>query len=162
MDQISGEEGRRSPGTGPLAAAAVLGGGEQIAEARALARAFLADLTITHEVAVSERVLQVVQLVVSELVTNALKYAPGPCRLRMRVRDGAVEVTVWDDGPPLPTVRTPDPGRVGQHGLEIVVAACRSFETRQEARGKLVRAAVALDDAPAGGTDRRPGTRSDG
>ncbi|MFJ9831235.1 ATP-binding protein [Streptomyces sp. NPDC101169] len=147
MDRTPGEQSRRSPGSRPMAVAAAFGSDAQIAAARTLARSFLADLTAVHGVAVSERVLHVVQLVVSELVTNARKYAPGPCLLTIQARAGAVEVIVRDSGSSLPTVREPDPGRVGQHGLEIVMAACRSFEMRREPQGKLVRAAVALDDA---------------
>ncbi|MEU8849719.1 hypothetical protein AB0C70_26550 [Streptomyces sp. NPDC048564] len=37
-----------------------------------------------------------VQLVFSELVTNAYEYAPGPCLLDLQVVDGAVEISVWD------------------------------------------------------------------
>jgi hypothetical protein len=46
-------------------------GSEDIAEARDLARSFLADVQTVHGVAVSDRVIGMVQLVVSELVTNA-------------------------------------------------------------------------------------------
>jgi two-component sensor histidine kinase len=89
-------------------------------------------------------------LVVSELVTNARKYAPGPCLLTLEVAEGAVEVTVWDSEPSLPVVQAADPRRVGQHGLEIVVAVCRSFQMHREPVGKRITAAVALADDPVG------------
>jgi len=91
-----------------------------------------------------------VQLVVSELVTNARKYAPGPCLLTLEVSDGAVEVTVWDSEPVLPIAKAADPGRVGQHGLEIVMAVCRSIEVRREPVGKRIKAVVVLADDPGG------------
>ncbi|MEU6756773.1 ATP-binding protein [Streptomyces sp. NPDC046685] len=80
----------------------------------------------------------------TELVTNSRKYAPGPPMLVLEVRDGAVEVTVWDSEPALPTVQPTDPHRVGQHGLEIVMSLCRSFEVHREPVGKRVKATLAL------------------
>jgi anti-sigma regulatory factor (Ser/Thr protein kinase) len=85
---------------------------------------------------VSDRAMGMVQLVVSELVTNAHKCAPGPCLLDLEIIDGAVEISVWDTDPTLPVARAADPGRVGQHGLEIVIGVCRSFEMRREPVGK--------------------------
>ncbi|MGQ5637807.1 MULTISPECIES: ATP-binding protein [unclassified Streptomyces] len=126
------------------------GGGEDIAEARDLARSFLADMQAVHGVPVSDRVIGMVQLVVSELVTNARKYAPGPCLLTLAIREGGVEVTMWDSEPCLPVARPADPGRVGQHGLEIVMAVCRSFEMHREPVGKRIVAAVALADDSVG------------
>jgi two-component sensor histidine kinase len=35
-----------------------------------------------------------VQLVVSELVTNARKYAPGPCLLDLEIVESAVQISV--------------------------------------------------------------------
>ncbi|MGA5900254.1 ATP-binding protein [Streptomyces venetus] len=102
-----------------------------------------------------------VQLVVSELVTNTRKYAPGPSLLTLEARDGAVEVTVWDTEPRLPAIQNSDPDRVGQHGLEIVTAVCRSFEVHREPVGKRITATVDLADAPsetrsAGSDDQAP------
>ncbi|MFF4291520.1 ATP-binding protein, partial [Streptomyces sp. NPDC001633] len=56
-------------------------GSEDIAVARDLARGFLTDVQAVHGLPVSQRAMGMVQLVVSELVTNARKYAPGPCLL---------------------------------------------------------------------------------
>lgn len=39
-----------------------------------------------------------------------------------------------------------DAGRVGQHGLEIVLAAAQGFEARREPVGKRITARVALLD----------------
>jgi len=103
-----------------------------------------------HGLPVSGRVMGAVQLVVSELVTNARKYAPGPWLLDLEISDGAVEVSVWDTDPTLPMAQPADPGRVGQHGLEIVIGVCRSFEMRREPVGKRIKAAIALADDPGG------------
>ncbi|MER7676988.1 ATP-binding protein [Streptomyces sp. NPDC096934] len=99
---------------------------------------------------VSQRAVGAVQLVVSELVTNAHTYAPGTCLLTPEVSDGAVAVTVWDSSTALPLILAPDPTRTGQHGLEIVMALCRSFEMHREPVGKRIRAAVVLADDPGG------------
>jgi len=133
-----------------ISVSAAFEGNEEIAEARNLARSFLADVQEVHGVAVAERAAGIVQLVVSELVTNARKYAPGPCLLTLEVNEGVVEVTVWDSEPCLPVAQAADPGRVGQHGLEIVMAACRSFEMHREPVGKRIVAAVVLTDDAVG------------
>lgn len=123
---------------------------EGIAAARGVARDFLTQLQAVHGFPVSQRAMGMVQLVVSELVTNAFKHAPGRCVLALEAREGAVEVTVWDNSTTLPTSLAADPTRVGQHGLEIVMAVSRSFEMHRESAGKRVMAAVTLADDPDG------------
>ncbi len=129
---------------------AVFESGEDIAASRDLARDFLEALRGKHGLTVSPRVMGAVRLVVSELVTNARKYAPGPCLLTLGFHEGAVEVTVWDSSTTLPLILPPDPTRVGQHGLEIVRAVCHGFETHREPVGKRVKAVVPLVDEPDG------------
>jgi anti-sigma regulatory factor (Ser/Thr protein kinase) len=131
----------------PVSVSAAFEGGEEIASARALARSFLADAHAVHGVKVSADAVEVVQLVVSELVTNARRHAPGPCLLTLEIQDGTVEVTVWDSEPCLPLARPSDPSRPGQHGLEIVIALARSFAIHREPVGKRITAAVALADS---------------
>jgi anti-sigma regulatory factor (Ser/Thr protein kinase) len=140
----------------PILSAVAFAGGEPASEARHAARDFLSDVRAVHGVPVSDRTVGMVQLVVSELVTNAQKYAPGPCLLDLEINDGAVEISVWDTDPTLPVAQAADPDRVGQHGLEIVIGACHSFEMRREPVGKRIRAAVVLADDPGGD----PGGRS--
>ncbi|MFC8361199.1 ATP-binding protein [Streptomyces griseorubiginosus] len=143
-------EGQDSLLGGPITVSAAFERSAEIAEARRLARAFLTDVQAVHGLPVSERAMGMVQLVVSELVTNARKYAPGPCLLTLEVNDGAVEVTVWDSEPILPIAKAANPGRVGQHGLEIVMAVCRSIEMHREPVGKRIKATVVLADDPDG------------
>ncbi|MEG8275271.1 ATP-binding protein [Streptomyces sp. AHA2] len=119
-----------------------------IAKARHLAADFLARRRAEQGLTISQRSMDLTQLVVSELVTNARKYAPGRARMDLRIEDDAVEVTVWDSDPVLPVPRAADAGRVGQHGLEIVKAIARDFEARREAVGKSITARVALMDGP--------------
>ncbi|MEV7440546.1 ATP-binding protein [Streptomyces sp. NPDC091204] len=146
MDQAVQGEGRSlRAGRSPVVTAA-FDEGQSIADARGLALSFLADVQAVHGLPVSERVMGTVELVVSELVTNARKYAPGPCLLVLEACEGAVEVTVWDSEPTLPAVQASDPLRIGQHGLEIVMAVCRSFEVHREPVGKRIKATVGLAD----------------
>ncbi|MFJ9137211.1 ATP-binding protein [Streptomyces sp. NPDC102256] len=98
----------------------------------------------------SGRAMGMVKLVVSELVTNARKYAPGPCELTLQAAGGVVEIGVADGSSVLPWVPAADPERVGQHGLELVMAVCRTFCVQREPDGKKVSATVVLADDPEG------------
>ncbi|MEW1774444.1 ATP-binding protein [Streptomyces sp. NPDC086777] len=125
-----------------------------IADARDRTSEFLTRAQSVHGLPVTSRTMGAAQLVVSELVTNALKYAPGPVLLHLRVVDAMVEIEVWDTDPTLPLARAADAGRVGQHGLEIVLAVVQGFETRREPVGKCVTARLALFDDPLLGLGR--------
>ncbi|MFF5480945.1 ATP-binding protein [Streptomyces sp. NPDC012935] len=130
---------------------ALEGGGATIAEARHLAADFLSRVQERCgrcAVPVSRRVVELTQLVVSELVTNACKYAPGPVLMHLSITGQAVEIVVWDSDPVLPVARAADAGRVGQHGLEIVMAVAEGLEAQREPVGKRITARIALlDDA---------------
>ncbi|MFF3216922.1 ATP-binding protein [Streptomyces sp. NPDC002886] len=134
----------------PIVSAMALDGSEPIAGARRTARSFMTEVQAVHGIPVSDRAMCMVELVVSELVTNAYKYAPGPCLVDLEVRDGVVEISVWDTDGQLPSVSPADPGRIGQHGLEIAMAVCRSFEVRREPVGKRVKVTIGLADDPGG------------
>ncbi|MET7989188.1 MULTISPECIES: ATP-binding protein [unclassified Streptomyces] len=122
--------------------------GADIAEARALARDFLTTVQTRHGLPVSAETTGIVQLVVSELVTNARKYAPGPCRLDLEISKGDLQISVWDSSTTQPTVQTADPTRIGQHGLEIVMAVSQSFCIHREPVGKRIIATLQLADDP--------------
>ncbi|MCX5166710.1 MULTISPECIES: ATP-binding protein [Streptomyces] len=117
-----------------------------IADARHHARAFLdrarGDLRLT----VPARAMDLTQLVVSELVTNARKYAPGPVLMELRITADGVDIVVWDSDPTVPAARTADPGRIGQHGLEIVEAVTEGLFIEQEPVGKRITARISLAD----------------
>ncbi|MFJ3715368.1 ATP-binding protein [Streptomyces sp. NPDC090057] len=133
------------------------GDGHVIAEARHRAVDFLTRVQAEHGLPVSARAMDLTQLVVSELVTNARKYAPGPVLMELRIIGAVVEVVVWDSDPVLPVARASDAGRVGQHGLEIVMAVAQGFEAQREPVGKRITARIALPDDPGGDiTGRRP------
>ncbi|MFC8263303.1 ATP-binding protein [Streptomyces sp. NPDC057291] len=158
MEQTAGGEGRQSLWGDAISVSGAFEGSEDIAVARDLARSFLTDVQALHELPVSGRAMGMMQLVVSELVTNARKYAPGPCLLTLEVDDGStVEVTVWDSNPTPPTILAPDPTRIGQHGLEIVTAVGQTLAFHREPVGKRITTAIALADDPGGDvTGRQP------
>ncbi|WP_444852263.1 ATP-binding protein [Streptomyces sp. NPDC000229] len=93
---------------------------------------------------VSPQAVGAAQLVVSELVTNACKYVPGPCAVDLEVDGPALQITVWDTDPALPVARAAEPGRIGQHGLEIVMALCEGFDVQREPVGKRIGVRLAL------------------
>ncbi|MER8010236.1 MULTISPECIES: ATP-binding protein [unclassified Streptomyces] len=126
------------------------GDGACIARARHTAADFLARVQAERGVEVSARASDLTQLVVSELVTNACKYAPGPILLHLRVTGAVVEVVVWDSDPVLPVARSADADRVGQHGLEIVTALALSVDAEREPAGKRITARITLKDTASG------------
>ncbi|WP_328494702.1 ATP-binding protein [Streptomyces sp. NBC_00414] len=150
MNLAEQEQGRQQLTGDTTAVTTVVEGTAEIGDARDTARGFLESVQALHGLPVSPRTMGTVQLVVSELVTNARRHAPGPCVMTLEVSGGTVAVTVWDSGSALPLILPPDPARVGQHGLEIVLAVCQSFEVHREPVGKRVRASVALADDPDG------------
>ncbi|MFC8194395.1 ATP-binding protein [Streptomyces sp. NPDC060006] len=151
-------EGDAVHGARPIQDAVALDGdGPVIAQARHRAADFLARVQSEHGLPVSARAMDLTQLVVSELVTNARKYAPGPVLMGLRICGALVEVVVWDSDPVLPVARAADAGRVGQHGLEIVMAVAQGFEVQREPVGKRITARIALLDDPDGDLGgRRP------
>ncbi|WP_435271410.1 ATP-binding protein [Streptomyces sp. 1222.5] len=92
-------------------------------------------------------------LVVSELVTNACRHAPGPCRMRLEADDESVTVEVWDSVsclPNFPTASCTEPDicdhtslRCGGYGLQIVASLCRELKGLLGDDGKTVRAILA-------------------
>ncbi|GGY10072.1 ATP-binding protein [Streptomyces minutiscleroticus] len=156
MDEAAPDDDRRVDESLVMLSAAYEGAAADVARARELARGFLARLQGVYGVPVSERVMDTVQLVVSELLTNACKYAPGPCLLDLELTAGQVDVTVWDSAAVLPLAKAADPGRVGQHGLEIVMAVSQGFAVHREPVGKRTTASVMLADDPGGDIAGRP------
>ncbi|MFI5803546.1 ATP-binding protein [Streptomyces sp. NPDC051561] len=116
-----------------------------IGEARDFAADFLIRAEALHGVSVSGRTSGTVKLVVSELVTNAAKYAPGPCLIDLAIDRDTLRITVWDTDTSLPTPGSPDPERIGQHGLELVLALCSKYDIQRLAGGKRVRVHLPLD-----------------
>ncbi|WP_299537378.1 ATP-binding protein [uncultured Streptomyces sp.] len=114
-----------------------------IGEARSFADMFL-HRAVTRGVAVADVKRGDALLVVSELVTNVVRYAPGPCTLALGLQNGLLEIAVSDTSGRSPQPQPFEPGRIGQHGLEIVLALCTKVDTEIGDRGKTVRACLTV------------------
>ncbi|WP_327686193.1 ATP-binding protein [Streptomyces sp. NBC_00467] len=133
------ECGPNGSGDAARASRAYDGASGSIAAARHFATGFVTQLRDSHGIAVARDVVGAVQLVVSELVTNAYKYAPGPTLVDLELTGRTLEITVTDSSPVQPMAQAAEPGRVGQHGLEIVLALCDGFEVQRRPFGKRIR-----------------------
>ncbi|MEV7686730.1 ATP-binding protein [Streptomyces bungoensis] len=94
-----------------------------------------------------QRPSQDAQLVVSELVTNALRHAPGPGALLLEVASDATTllIAVRDTSPRPPEVQARDGGRIGGHGLHLVSRLCEQMHTVLLETGKQVMVRLSLD-----------------
>ena len=109
--------------------------------ARALATPAEARGWIADNIAslLTDQALEAVQLVVSELVTNAIDHSEGEIELSVAVLDGlGVRIEVADGSPDCAAVviRPRDPDGVAGHGLHLVEAfsegwGCRAGENRK-------------------------------
>ncbi|MEU6284306.1 ATP-binding protein [Streptomyces sp. NPDC047028] len=110
------------------------------AKARQVSRRFVRRLAPP----VDARAAQDVDLVVTELVTNAVRHARGmTCVLSLDARPDAVEVTVLDSDPEPPCPRTPDfSGRMGGFGWPVVRRLARRVTVVLVPNGKAVCALV--------------------
>ncbi|MET7636613.1 ATP-binding protein [Streptomyces sp. NPDC005078] len=108
------------------------------AGARDRARVFLDSLT--HPLA--REAAETVVLVVSELVTNALRHGGGTCTLALTAHPDTIEVAVHDRSHDAPRMRTPDlNGGTGGFGWPMVNRLARAAAvTRHAAGGKTVSA----------------------
>ncbi|MGW9453786.1 ATP-binding protein [Streptomyces sp. NPDC055632] len=144
------DSGAQPPSEGHLVRAnyTLEGGGSRIAAARRHAVAFLEKIRTEYGLPISQRVQDLTELVVSELVTNAHKYALGPVLMQLRIGAGGVDVVVWDSNPAVPVVRAADPGRADQHGLEIIRKVAEKLSVQRGPVGKRITARLALADIP--------------
>ncbi|MEU4061539.1 SpoIIE family protein phosphatase [Streptomyces wedmorensis] len=101
-----------------------------VGRARELARAQLAAWDL-------EPLVDTVELLVSELVTNALRYGEGEIRLRL-LRDRTLVCEVWDAGLVQPRRRRARDTDEGGRGLQLVGLLSASWGSRRTPRGKTV------------------------
>jgi anti-sigma regulatory factor (Ser/Thr protein kinase) len=85
------------------------------------------------------------ELVVSELVTNAVRHGSGPIVLTLADTGGGVRVGVHDHGRRLPETRRPDSRSPGGRGLRMVerLSASWGVERSRAGHGKTVWAILA-------------------
>ncbi|PGH48426.1 SpoIIE family protein phosphatase [Streptomyces sp. Ru87] len=97
-----------------------------------------------------EALVDTTELLVSELVTNALRYGEGDIRLRL-LRDRTLVCEVWDGGLVQPRRRRARVTDEGGRGLQLVGLLSNSWGSRRTPRGKTVWFELALpgDENPA-------------
>jgi serine phosphatase RsbU (regulator of sigma subunit)/anti-sigma regulatory factor (Ser/Thr protein kinase) len=85
------------------------------------------------------------ELVVSELVTNAVRYSDGPVALRL-IRDRALICEVADEAATSPQLRRADDADEGGRGLFIVAQVTQRWGYRPSRRGKTIWTEQALPE----------------
>jgi anti-sigma regulatory factor (Ser/Thr protein kinase) len=113
-------------------------------DARHALRAVLTHAPRTGRTPVPALLAMDAELTVSELVTNAIRHAPGPCGVIFQLSSEALTITVWDTSTEEPTVKQGDRHRVGGHGLHLVHAVSDRVVVAPHARGKQITAYLSL------------------
>ncbi|MFF8915493.1 SpoIIE family protein phosphatase [Streptomyces sp. NPDC015032] len=92
-----------------------------------------------------DELVDTTELLVSELVTNALRYGEGEIRLRL-LRDRTLVCEVWDAGFVQPRRRRARDTDEGGRGLQLVGLLSAAWGSRRTPRGKTVWFELALPD----------------
>ncbi|CAL9601200.1 SpoIIE family protein phosphatase [Streptomyces sp. enrichment culture] len=111
-----------------------------VAEARRTATATVADWGL-------EELVFTTELLVSELVTNAIRYTEGPVRLRL-IRGRSLICEVSDSGATAPHLRHPRAMDEGGRGLLLVSQLAQRWGTRFAPHGKIIWAELHPDGTP--------------
>ncbi|MFD8231764.1 ATP-binding protein [Streptomyces sp. NPDC059696] len=109
-------------------------------EARRALRAFLSHAPRTGRLSLPAPLAIDAELVVSELVTNAIRHAPGPCGLILQLSEEGLSITVWDTSAEQPVVRQRDGQRFGGHGMHVVHTVSEDVMVRPLGEGKQITA----------------------
>ncbi|MGW7365144.1 ATP-binding protein [Streptomyces sp. NPDC054841] len=112
-----------------------------VATARSLAARQLTSWSLEEEAFTTE-------LIVSELVTNAIRYARAPIRLRL-IRDRALTCEVSDGSSSAPRLRHARTTDEGGRGLLLVAQLSERWGTRFSGEGKTIWTEQRLGEAPA-------------
>ncbi|MER5937749.1 SpoIIE family protein phosphatase [Streptomyces sp. NPDC001928] len=99
-----------------------------------------------------EPLIDTTELLVSELVTNALRYGEGEIRLRLLL-DRTLVCEVWDSGLVQPRRRRARDTDEGGRGLQLVGLLSAAWGSRRTPRGKTVWFELPLPDGENGLTD---------
>ncbi|MET7451541.1 ATP-binding protein [Streptomyces sp. NPDC005574] len=144
MKQAADEQGKGERAT-LSSSVAWDSGAVRVADARRMLRAFLARAPQAGRASLPTRTSMDAQLAVSELVTNAIRHAPGPCGMVLELSAGELSITVWDTSTDEPVMREHDPRRVGGHGLRLVQSVSHRVAVASRSWGKQITARLLLD-----------------
>ncbi|MET9395957.1 ATP-binding protein [Streptomyces sp. NPDC006624] len=123
--------------------------------ARRALRAFLLHARRTGRAPVPAPLAMDAELTVSELVTNAIRHAPGPCGMNLRLSDDELAITVWDALAEEPVLRERDWSRFGGHGMRLVHTVSSRVAVVRRTEGKHVTAYLPLASSVKAGADGR-------
>lgn len=87
-----------------------------------------------------------VELLVSEVVTNAVKHAASAPRIEATLEGDTLRVAVYDDDPTLPAHREPDVTSPGGRGLHLLDRLATRWGAEQAGTGKVVWFELARQD----------------
>jgi DNA-binding NarL/FixJ family response regulator len=79
-----------------------------------------------------------VELLVSELITNAIVHASSAPQLEVRLSRQSIRVAVHDAEPSLPEFRVPDAGRPGGRGMQLLSTLASRWGADHSDTGKVV------------------------
>ncbi|MGH9090411.1 MAG: ATP-binding protein [Acidimicrobiales bacterium] len=100
------------------------------------ARAFMASML---DVWSCDDMDRVVELLTSEIVSNAVRHASGPIRVEAALGDdGSLRVAATDDHPAAPALRDADPEAEGGRGIRLVQRLARRWGVETADGHKLV------------------------
>ena len=117
------------------------------ASAPSRARRFVAD-SMRSELSgpAAERSVDLAVVVVSELVTNAVRAGCAAIAVSLQLHRDHLRVAVFDDAPGRPKQQPAGPNDVRGRGLSIVRAVSRAWGLQVAAAGKRIWAEIALPD----------------
>lgn len=104
--------------------------------------------------------VEIAELVVSELVGNAVEHGGGAAEFVLTLREGTVRMAILDRDPSMPTVMSPTPVDDRHRGLLIVSALTSAWGTDRTPAGKSVWAELAGANAPGSSAGHDPRQRS--
>ena len=100
------------------------------------ARRFVRDVLMTRRV--GDEVVETVELLTSELVTNVVLHARSSPELVVSLDDGVVRVEVWDSTATPPIRRSPDAQSASGRGINIVAELAAEWGVEKIPDGKRV------------------------
>ncbi|MFG2817900.1 ATP-binding protein [Kitasatospora sp. NPDC048365] len=112
-----------------------------VARARRLASTALSAWGVKH-------LADSVELVVSELVTNAVRYGRGAVSISLTLQESALQISVADYGHGMPQMREAGEEDSNGRGLAIVSALCTRWAVTTRLTGKTVSCWLAVEPPP--------------